>query len=44
MVLQSREQQLTSKLLDSYPKPSSSSSKQSDSSYIKFKKSMTKNQ
>lgn len=43
-LLQSREQQLTSKLLDSYPKPSSSSSKQSDSSYIKFKKSMTKNQ
>lgn len=43
-LLQSREQQLTNKLLDSYPKPSSSSSKQSDSSYIKFKKSMNKNQ
>ena len=40
-LLQSREHQLTEKLLDSYPKPSSSSSKKSNnSSYMKFKRTM----
>lgn len=43
-LLQSREQQLTEKLLEGYPKPSSSSSKKStDSSYMRFKRSMTNN-
>lgn len=41
-LLQSREQQLTEKLLEGYPKPSSSSSKKStNSSYMRFKRSMT---
>lgn len=40
-LLQGREKQIIDKLLDSYPKPSSSSSKKSSSSYMKFKQSMT---
>jgi len=43
-LLQSREQQLTEQLLEGYPKPSSSSSKKStNSSYMRFKRSMTNN-
>lgn len=43
-LLQSREQQLTDQLLESYPKPTSSSSKKSaDSSYMRFKKTMNTN-
>lgn len=43
-LLQSREQKLTEELLVGYPKPSSSSSKKSNnSSYMRFKRSMTNN-